>query len=239
MYLLACLHETASAQPDKLAVVNNGVALSYGRFWRLICACRDHLAARVPTSGLALIRASDRLEGWILVSALRSLGLDTAVIVAADQLPLLESLGPAVFITLASEPSGFAPKRVPHLRLLAPSTLPIDETQPLPPMPQPENAGAHVLLTSGTTGRYKAVKSEGSGTESDVARRRASYVDLGEDFRQLGPDSVVSVLDLGLWTAAGNSWPRFAWCCGGAVLFQATSQLAGAFDWPGLTHSVV
>ena len=239
MYLLRRLRETAEATPDRLAMVEDGRTLTHDRFWRLICACREDLAPRIRGRGIVVAAVTRRLEGWLLALAVRSLGHDAGVILSAEHLAVFETLDVAAFITLANADPGFAPTGVPHLRLPPPSTLRIDDHAPLPPLPTPEAFGSQILFTSGTTGRYKAYRSDENGSEANLERRRGTYADLGDDFRQFSPDMVLTALDMGLWTAAANTWPRQAWCEGGTVVFQAAGDLAGAFRWPTLTHAVV
>jgi len=240
MYLLTRIRETAETTPQRLAVIEDGRALTYDRFWRLICACADDLAPRISRSGIVVAAVTSRTEGWLLSLALRSLGRDVCVILSAEHLAVFEALDVAAFITLSSAVDpGFAPVGVPHLRLPPPSALAIDARSPLPPLPASDAFGAQILLTSGTTGQNKAFRAADAGTEASVSRRRAGFGALGDDFRQFSEDMVLTVLDMGLWTSSAHTMPAEVWSEGGGVHFQSTSDLAGAFRWPTLTHAVV
>ena len=238
MYLLRRLRQVAASTPERPAVVVGERSVGYGAFWRSIDACRAALAAHLDDRGFVPLWIESRLDGWVVSLAVRSLGLDPAIIRSEDELALFGNLPVAAFISLATQPPPFAvPQQFKHLRLEAPSSASIPASGALPPVPDREIWGRQVIFTSGTTGRYKMVRAEQGETEPPIVRRLASYEELGDAFRPFGANPGVSVLDLGLWTSAGNSWPIFTWCLGGAV-HAVEGDLSLAFDWPGLTHVV-
>lgn len=239
MFILERIHATAAREPDKLAIVADGHTISYGAFWRLIDERRRSLKPQLADRGIVVISVDSMPYAWVLSLAVRSLGLDAAVIREAEQLTLFADLEVAGVVTLASEhrPSvpmpGVEPRRVETPSLLEDE---VRTDRPLPPLPDPLLSGGQITLTSGTTGRSKRVLSH-RGCKEDV-EYRDSYLELGQRFRQHGPDTILNILGMGLWTGAGHSRPLFVWSLGGAVLMHNGADIERTFAWPGLTHTL-
>ena len=231
---------TAAATPRKLALVFNGAPLSYGTFWRFIEGCRRSLAPHLPDHGIALVRVGSLLEAWILELSLRALGLDVANVRSPDQAELFAGLDVACVITLASDQGAdvTALPGVKRLALSAPSKQSLDFAAPLPPFPEIPSPGGHVSLTSGTTGLYKKVLSQGGSKRESIEKRQGRYADLGPDFVQFGPDTVLNIFNMGLWSAGGHGWPMFMWALQGAIVLEQRAEIQRALDWPGLTHTL-
>ena len=240
MFVLRKIHETAAAEPTRLAVVSNGRPVTYGVFWRLIEGCRRSLQPLLPSHGIAILSVDSILEGWILSLAARGLGLDACVIREAAQVELFAGLDVACVIRLVSEarPSVAAPRGAKALRISDPSRQSISDADPLPPLPESLSAGGQILLTSGTTGESKKALLHWGRSWDAIDVRARRYRELGEKYRQQGPDTVLNIFGLGLWTGAGHLWPMFTWCHGGAIVIQEGEDLARAFDWPGITHTL-
>ena len=221
-------------------MVFNGRPIAYDGFWRLIEACRRSLQPHLPAHGIAVLSVDSILEGWILSLAVRGLGLDAAVTRLGDQAALFEGQDVACVISLVSEARGAVaiPAGAKALRLSDPSRQSISNDQPLPPLPEPLLAGGQILLTSGTTGESKMVLLTWGSVAGPILARARRYRDLGEKYRQQGPDTVLNIFGLGLWTGAGHLWPIFTWCHGGAVVIHEGQNPERAFGWPGITHSL-
>jgi len=240
VYILERIHATACAEPEKLALAVNGRGVGYGAFWRLIDACRRQLSPRLPDHGLAIVSTSSILDGWILCLALRSLGLDAGVIREPVHAALFEGLDVACVISLTGEgrvapplPSGAI-----GLDLARPSAAAIDPAAPPPPLWSDVRAGNQVLLTSGTTGEGKRVLSNAGATADRIDARNGRYHAL-QGFRQQGPDTVLNILGLALWTAAGHSRPIFTWALGGGVVaWDQDGDFHRTLAWPGITHTL-
>ncbi|HWA59938.1 MAG TPA: AMP-binding protein [Caulobacteraceae bacterium] len=238
MHILEALRATAARTPGKLAIAYNGRAVSYGDFWRMICAAAGSLRPHLPERGLALIAVVDSLEGWILLLALRALGLDTAVVRDGPQAALFQGLAAACLVTLRGEhwPDLAAPAGVLRLEVTAPSAASLPAEAPPLEIADPPGDGA--VLTSGTTGRPKIVLSRGRARTEILLERNRRYEALGEGFSPMGEASVLAMLDFGLHTAAGQSQPMFVWALGGAVVMQQGQDFQTALAWPGLTHAL-
>jgi acyl-coenzyme A synthetase/AMP-(fatty) acid ligase len=240
LYVLEQICRTAQVEPEKLALAVNGVGVGHGRFWRLIEACRRALGPDLPDHGVAIVSADSILDGWILCLALRSLGLDACVIREPAQAALFDGLDVACVIGLTNESRPPAPALAGaiSLSLDSPSRAAIDEAQPLPPLPEDLRAGGQVVLTSGTTGVGKRVLSTVGSEAARIEERSDRYRDLA-GFRQQGPDTVLCIFNLALWTAAGHSRPVLTWCLGGGVVaWDQDDAFQRALEWPGITHAL-
>jgi acyl-coenzyme A synthetase/AMP-(fatty) acid ligase len=240
LYALEKIHQTAAAEPDKLAVVHNGRPVLYDEFWRRIEACQRSLRPLLPAHGIAVLAVDSLLAAWILSSALRGLGLDAAVTRIDEQVELFAGLDVACVITLISEGRRIAaaPAGAKVLRIEDPSLAAMSGADPLPPLPEGLKTGGQILLTSGTTGESKKVLLDYGCTRATIEARVANYRDLGDKYRRLGPDNLLNVFGLGLWTGAGHLWPMVAWCLGGGVvLYEGEEDFHRALDWPGITHT--
>jgi acyl-coenzyme A synthetase/AMP-(fatty) acid ligase len=240
LYALETIHRTAVAKPDKLAVVYNGRPIAYDEFWRRIEACQRSLRPLLPAHGIAVLAVDSLLAAWILSFALRGLGLEVSATRIDEQVELFAGLDVACVITLTSEDRQVmaAPAGARVLRIEDPALAAIPGDDPLPPLPDGLKAGGQILLTSGTTGESKKVLSSTGGTEATIEARVSNYRDLGDKYRQMGPDNVLNVFGLGLWTGAGHLWPMVAWCLGGGVvLYEGEADFHRALDWPGITHT--
>lgn len=240
MYVLQQIYAAASETPDRLAVVFNGRAVTYGEFWRLIDGRRRSLDPFLPESGVAIVAIDDILESWLVVLALRGLGVDTAVVRNAEEAALFDGLDVACLITLDADPRPEirAPAGARRLRLADPAGQLVSTAEPLPLQPNLRAPGGHILLTSGTTGRSKMVRSMRGDTPDAIESRRQRYVEL-EGHRPTGADTVSAIFNFGLWTAAGHSQPIFVWCQKGAVVIHQGEDWHKALHWPGLTHATV
>lgn len=240
MYVLEKIHETAVAEPDKLAVVHNRRAIAYGEFWRLIEGCQRTLRPVLPDHGIAVLSVDSILESWILSLAVRGLGLDAALTRTGEQVELFEGLDVACVISLAAEHRGpiVAPAGAKVFRISDPSRQSFSDQAPLPPAPDSRLAGGQILLTSGTTGDSKKVVSNWGCEGEPVRARVAQYLELGENYRQVGADTVLNIFGLGLWTGAGHSRPIYSWCTGGTVVIYEGQDIERALDRPDITHTV-
>src|SRR6185295_2096740 len=93
--------------------------------------------------------------------------------------------------------------------------------------PTPASGGAHILLTSGTTGIKKKVLIEDAHL-SVLTPRRADVYGISER-------SIVSVHNLGTWTGAGYKVPNCVWSAGGAVVIHQFPQRHEALLIEGLS----
>lgn len=85
------------------------------------------------------------------------------------------------------------------------------------------------MLTSGTTGRYKAFGVSAAADAINVA----SHIEIAG----LSEDARVLVCDFGLWTSAGYYVTAAVWCAGGCAVIERTPRWRGALALPHLTDA--
>jgi acyl-CoA synthetase (AMP-forming)/AMP-acid ligase II len=85
-------------------------------------------------------------------------------------------------------------------------------------LPSDDACGGHILLTSGTTGRYKKIM-------IDCSAEAARAEDLANLF---GTDqkSILFMGPMGLWTSAGHNRPVMTWYRGGCVVVDESANSA-------------
>lgn len=198
----------AEAQPDRAAVVVNGRVVTYAGFARDIARARAFLhRAGVPKDRVAALCMSDLYANWVYGLALRTLGITTVCAGTAEIAASLD-LGPAAVIA-----------DVPAVETLG------DGDAPAP------GGGGHILLTSGTTGRFKKVLIAAEDEDRIAASNNA--------IAGLTAESVVNVFEFGGFTAAGYNWPLSAWSLGACAVIHQGEERWRSFVRPGLTHAIV
>jgi acyl-coenzyme A synthetase/AMP-(fatty) acid ligase len=231
---IAGIWKHAHAAPDKVAVVHDGTPVSYGQFARWIEATRRYLAAQgAPPGCVAIICVGSLLHAWVLLLALRALGLTTVAIRSAAQLRAVPLRNVGVVVTSAAEnppdierlaaDSGCRLLRVPvELRDAA-------ATGEIPGVPQiPANGCGHILLTSGTTGDSKKVFRDAAVEALAIPARAVRH--------GISDDSVVYVSSFGPWTAGGYRWSLMPWSVGGTVVLHQGEDLHQPLVRHSLTH---
>jgi acyl-coenzyme A synthetase/AMP-(fatty) acid ligase len=196
MRVVEQIRQFALRTPEATAIIADHVPISYAELDRRISAQRRAFARRGLPAGANVVTAIGELApGWIVDLALRSLGLNTIAISAPADIENLAGVEIAAVITSVEEaPAGF------------------DSPEP----PLAAEPGAHILLTSGTTGRFKLVR---YGVEQESVSARAVETEEGP-FSKIARGRVVSLFHFGLWTGAGYSMPPAIWSRGHAVVFH-------------------
>src|SRR5262245_30466545 len=81
----------AHRRPEKIALIQDGVALSYAAFARAIAASRGYFARReLPVGSTAIVLAENLRDAWFIVLGVRTLGLDTICVQSAAQIEKLQ-----------------------------------------------------------------------------------------------------------------------------------------------------
>jgi acyl-CoA synthetase (AMP-forming)/AMP-acid ligase II len=225
------IFDWARRTPERTAVEYNDAAWSYRTFAQAIAQARGWFRQHgIEGGGVAAVVVANLRDGWVLVLALRSLGvtvapisalevlegLDTpglrwAVASAAESWPGLEETCAALGVELVS----VAPAAAAPLGLDAPAYRP----------------GGHILLTSGTTGAYKKVLMDVE-FEAEFLRRRQAVIAVSQD-------TVANLFEFGAWTGLGYRAPMGVWLEGGAVAFSQGRAWHLALRRPGLSSSPV
>jgi len=225
--------EYAIKSPDRTALVHNGMRYSYRDFaLRLGHALGELAKLRLPPGALAAVKLDNLLDAWITVLALQRLGLDTVALRTLDRLGPLD-LGPLSLI-VADEDAAAVSQALPAGRQARYLPLPAGSYSgpahlSADPWPEPcERAGGNILVTSGTTGRWKKVLITAADLAGGQERRRQLF--------DLTSTSVAGIHNLGLWTSLGYCAPPVQWSMGASVVIEQRPKAASLFAASGLTH---
>jgi acyl-coenzyme A synthetase/AMP-(fatty) acid ligase len=227
------IYRHARDDPETFAIVVNGSAKTYREFAAFIHAVRTFLMdAQVPRGGVVATLASNPYLDWVLLLALRSLGITT---ISANNWSLMEELRVrdlAAFVCFAAQSDALAEvaRKRPDLPVVA-IPLPLKTDLASGQSPELINGGQfgdHILFSSGTTGIYKKVRYDGQITERCVADPLT-----GTTARLMSRHDIYHGTSLGPWTKAGYIHPLICWLRGAAVIFdQRPDWAAHFFDLP-------
>lgn len=230
------IHEFAKASPNRTAVVRNGVPFSYFAFSNLIQFMIGLLEQRkLPPGKTAVIPATDPLVEWLLVLAMRWLGLNTIVVNSLDQAASLELKDCACVVTLeiykvTSEDISKFPAGVQFITIFNSHFQNQTETL-LPLQPFLHQFGGHIVFTSGTTGIYKKVLFDGvhDAIRNDEQAMYQSFTDA----------TVFQGIDFALWTGSGYRNPAAVWSKGGCVVLDRRPDWHKHFLSHGVNFAVL
>ena len=221
------IYEWAQSQPEKAALIQNGFAFNYAALARGIEASRQFLQMRsLPVGKTAIVLATSIADSWVIVHALRSLGLTTIGvpnIAAAHDLKIRDV---ACVVTTQSELTT-QQLRESDLKDLSLLVIPNATYASIfnGDVPRPiENApplGGHILYTSGTTGTYKKVLMAGA---CEKARNEARANSQG-----YGIDAIDHGIGFGIWSGAGFKQPSAIWHAGGTQIIDQRPDAADHF----------
>lgn len=226
--ILDTLLEGARATPDRPAVRYDGAPFTFAAIAKLVLAARQSLLPLARHAGRIAILDLELLDNWIASLALRSLGVTTLAVPSLETIAGLGSLDIACVLTTATSAAvkpGTAVVR-----------LPLNWRDSLDAAPSHSGLSAggtaigdHILLTSGTTGRFKAFPV----TAAADAINTASHMEIAG----FTTESSVLVCDFGLWTSAGYYVAASVWRAGGcAVIEQGRRWRSALFEAP-ITHA--
>jgi len=209
----------ARAQPDRTALILNDRSLSFGRLARSIEAVRRYLAAEaLSNGGLAVVCAADLLNAWVLVTAIRALGLTAIAVASLNRAHELGLKGVSCIIVAESEQALLnAGVRYPGAAALVVPSAVIEAADGLEGSADQidvSRSGDYILYSSGTTGSYKKLLFDGA---QDAARAQARVALSG-----FSRETIFHALNFGLWTGVGFRAPSAVWSAGGCVVIDQT-----------------
>jgi acyl-coenzyme A synthetase/AMP-(fatty) acid ligase len=216
------IYDWAQRKPDKTAVIWNDVSLNYWSFSNAIrAACYFFQGEDLPAGRTAIVLVDGILDTWIIVMALRSLGLNTISVLSIAQAENLRICDVACIIVTKRNAAAlnFAATATSGAKVVVipPSIYAAKDTNELLLVqPQMHPFGGHIIYTSGTTGTYKKVMMSG---ELEERRNQARA-----QFYSLNSHSIYHGIDFGLWTAIGFKVPSATWYVGGCVVFDERKE---------------
>jgi non-ribosomal peptide synthetase component E (peptide arylation enzyme) len=230
------IFEWTKRQPDKPAIIYNDIRLSYQSFSNAIQVAYNFFQREaLPSDGTAIVVVDNLLEGWIILMALRSLGLNT---ICANSIPAAQSLKISdvvcIIITQTEAPvrnlTGKATGGA-KIAVMPTSSYSTKDTNDIPTIPSfVRPFGGHILYTSGTTGTYKKVLMNGAD-EDQRNHARAQFLSIDRK-------TVYHGTDFGLWTSIGFKTPSATWHKGGCVVLDQRKEKFEKFLSHGITFAM-
>ncbi len=222
---------------NRTAIVYDNKKLSYRYFARLIDASRRYLAAQgLGGEGVAVLPIGSLLDAWIVGLALRSLGLTTVVVHSPEEIDQLRLPDIRCIVTTEFEPhtdiaaactaSGRRYVSVPRAAYADAAAGAVPRTPGTP-----ATRGGNILLTSGTTGRYKKLLFDAAYERADLELRKETH--------EISKRSVVNLSNFGGWTAVGYKIALATWDAGGCVVMDQGPNRHEAFRHRGITHTIM
>jgi acyl-coenzyme A synthetase/AMP-(fatty) acid ligase len=214
------IYEWAKCQPEKTAVVWNDVSVNYLSFANAILATIEFFQEKkLPLGRTAIVLVHNRLDAWLIIMALRALGLNTISVTAIPTAKALKIRDTACIVITQAEASlwpklvaetasGAKIVVVPQLHRAGPP----EDLHPSSSSP----FGGHILYTSGTTGTYKKVLLSGEHEDQRNFARAQSW--------SFNRNTVGHFVDYGLWTGGGFKGPLAIWHMGGCVVLDQSDD---------------
>jgi acyl-coenzyme A synthetase/AMP-(fatty) acid ligase len=229
------IYEWAQCQPHKQAIVYNDFSLSYLQFSNAVQSTRAFLQQEsLPAGRTAIVLVKSLLDSWIIVTALRALGLHTISVGSMEEAETLK-INDAVCIVV-TQPEAAATNLVAikmiGVKVLAipPPADVIDENE-LVVRCDSGPVGGNILYTSGTTGNYKKLLISG---EREDARN-----DLRARLFSLNRNTVYHAVNFPVWTGIGFKMPSMTWHSGGCVVFDQRPEHFERFFSHDVTFSII
>ena len=228
------IFDWARKTPDKTAVIYNEQRWSYRSFAERISLARGYFLKRGYSGpGYAVLAIHNRMEFWILSLALRSLGLTT---VAVGNPAVLADLSlPDIRCVISGEGEAWPDlDRLCQARglTLFSVSLQHESTPPSTTLPDsPHQPGGHILLTSGTTGRFKMLLST-PAIDACFLRWRTEVTGLSQD-------SVLCIFSFEPWTAGGYRSASNPWLVGGTTVMEHGREPYRALLNTSITHGTI
>ena len=216
------IFELARSQPESTAIVWKNLKYNYATFSRAIIATRNYFETQtVPRSGIILVVSKSILDCWIIILALRDIGVDTISVLSLAQAETLELLKAECIVLAPGEDKEYkgGPTPIWSNRVI---TVPDDICRNiyvgnLPSVQQDSGRyGSHILYTSGTTGAPKKVVMAGDKEEkrNKLTAKLYSY----------NAKTVFYAANFHLNTAVGFRSPSAVWYKGGSVIYDQPSE---------------
>jgi acyl-coenzyme A synthetase/AMP-(fatty) acid ligase len=214
--LLERIYEWARSRPKKTAIIDNDVPINYASFSRAIDAARRFLEPHaLPAGRTAIVLFKSPLEGWILLLALRSLGLNTICVETIEIAEQLKLRDVAVLVVAQSELNSheLRTQTLTGQVIVVPTTIYASVHMgevPVIPLNNPP-FGGHIIFTSGTTSRFKKVVLDSTFEDRRNKTRARIY--------SFSKDTITNEV-AGLSNGTGAKSAPAVWHVGGCVVYD-------------------
>ena len=221
------IHDWAKRQPRKAAVIWNDASLSYLSFSNAIQWASGFFEQKqLPVGGTALVLVHDLLNSWIIVLALRTIGLNTILVRSNEDTETLNTNDVACIVTTPAEATLLKNSNSKLVVIASPAQAAENMSDLSTVSPSRRPFGGHVLYTSGTTGTYKKVMLSGK-FEDRRNHVRAQIYSFNER-------TIYHGLDFELWTGTAFKTSSAIWHTGGCVVLDERPEKFQNF----LSHGV-
>jgi len=215
--LIERIYEWARSQPTKTAIICDDIPISYASFSRAIDRARSFLERHaLPANRTAIVLVNSPLDAWVLVLALRSLGLNTICVNSLEWAASLQlrQLACVVVTQCECKSRKLEAKTLAGTPVIVVPTV-VDDTILTGDVPVIQSNlssfGGHLIWTSGSTGISKKLLLD--STHED--RRNASWA------RTLSySKGTISFGAAGLSSGVGFKSPSAVWHVGGCVVYD-------------------
>jgi acyl-coenzyme A synthetase/AMP-(fatty) acid ligase len=230
--IVSRIYEWAKCQPEKTAVIWNHVSVSYLSFANAILAKIEFFQQEnLPAGRTAIVLVYNLLDAWLIIMALRALGLNTISVTSIPAANALKIRDVACIVITQTEAA------VPGLIAKAPSDAKIVVVPQLHGADLPVDSGpwsgspfgGHILYTSGTTGAYKKLMMSGEHEDQRNSARARLY---SSNSKTIG-----HFIDFGLWTGIGFKGPPAIWHVGGCVVLNQSDDRFENFFLDSITSA--
>jgi acyl-coenzyme A synthetase/AMP-(fatty) acid ligase len=216
------IYEWAKSQPHRPALIWNDISLSYLSFSNAIrLTCDLFRRQQLPAGGDALVLVQGLADAWIIVMALRALGLNT-ICIRSNEKPESLVIGNVIcVVTTEAEAAAYnvltnssGGRKV----VVIPSPIhSIRGNQDVQFLDNDRHSfGGHILYTSGTTGTYKKILMSGKFED----RRN----EVRAKFYSFNKNTVYHGVDFELWTGTGFKTSSAIWHVGGCVVLDERKE---------------
>jgi acyl-coenzyme A synthetase/AMP-(fatty) acid ligase len=216
------IYHWAKTQPDRTALIWNDISLNYLSFANAIQLTYGFLQREnLPVSGSAIVLVQSLSDAWIIVMALRALGLNTICVRSNEQAQSLRTRDAACVVTTHTEAATYnlatnASNYTKVVAIPSPAHSIKDRTDLLAVHNDRRPFGGHILYTSGTTGIYKKVLMSGEFED------RRNHVRA--QFYSFDRRTIYHGVDFELWTGTGFKTPSAIWQVGGCVVLDERKE---------------
>ena len=236
MTVLQSIFRRAQATPDRLALTYVDEEVSYASFARRIQAARQYLKAlELRPDAVAVVCVFHLVDAWVLHLALASLGVTTMAVRFLHEVQLAEPMEVGCVFVSAREWQGekLDPADGADAPLIVvPAGFDAPRGGDGPPAARDAvHEGGHIVFTAGTTGAPKKVLIDRTNQAAYLAQRLEGF--------SITEQSMVNLVDWGLWSSVGYSVPLGIWSLGGAVALHTSPLRLNALQDPRLTHAIL
>ena len=210
---LQSIRKAALESPEHVAIVHNGVKITYAGFAAAISYAAGFLRQQLLEKGDTVAVIGPLLDSWVTVLALQSLGVDTVCMLTPSYIKHL-SLNDVSTVVVPHGGAGasiLSDEIEDGCSVVEMPEADFSSTVLSPDMIW-EETGGHIVYTSGTTGVYKKLYYEAGLQQARLQER--------VDYARLSASGSCHCHSFGMWTSVGYKIPLAMWQARACVYFD-------------------